>query len=114
MNSVYRFPWMVLFFSVFFLCLAQNSVAGEASQPNEYREVILEIIAKCDKKQYLKNSRSYHLRCCASKATAKAIYLRGNQERLINEMTAANIPLKAYRVERFVNSHFAANMYSKR
>jgi hypothetical protein len=66
-----------------------------------------------DALECLKNSRSFHLRCCAEKAAGKAAFLRRNQDRLVEEMMAEKLPLKAYKVQRFVNARYSNYMHSK-
>jgi hypothetical protein len=105
---------MVVFLCVCFLCLAQVPAKADVVQRAEYTMAINDIIVKCSKKQCLKNSRSFQLRCCAEKAAGKADFLRRNQDRLVEEMMAEKLPLKAYKVERFVNARYSNAMHSKR
>lgn len=114
MRSINTFSWMVVFFSAFLLCLTQASALAEVAERADYAMAIDEIIVKCTKKLCLKDSRSAHLRCCAGKAASKAKFLRRNQDRLVEEMMAEKLPLKTYKVERFVNAKFSNYLHSKR
>jgi len=114
MRSISTFSWMVVFLCACFLFLAQAPAGAEAVQRADYTMAINDVIVKCSKKQCLKNSRSFHLRCCAEKAAGKAAFLRRNQDRLVEEMMAEKLPLKAYKVQRFVNARYSNYMHSKR
>lgn len=114
MRSINIFSRMIVFLCACFLCLAQATASADVVQGNDYTMAINDIIVKCSKKQCLNDSRSLHLRCCAVKAAGKADFLRRNQDRLVEEMVAEKLPLKAYQVERFVNARYSNYMHSKR
>ena len=114
MRSTDRFIWMSLFFSVFFFYLAQSWAAEKVAARTDYVAAVDTIIVKCEKKQCLQRSRSNHLRCYADKAAAKARFLRRHQTDLVEKMVISKIPLKPYRIERFVNEQYAASVYTAR
>lgn len=78
-----------------------------------YDAAIKSIAANCEKKECLGESRSAHLRRCADAAAKKAEYLRHNKQRLIEAMTAEELPLKRYRVERYVNMSLSDDLQAK-
>ena len=72
-----------------------------------YAMAVEAIIANCEKKKNLKDSRSNHLRRCADTAASKVEFLRRYKERLLEGMMTENLPLKRYQVERYVNARFS-------
>ena len=72
-----------------------------------YAMAVEAIITTAKKKKCLKDSRSTHLRRCAGTAASKVEFLRRYKERLIEGMMAENLPLKRYKVERYINARFS-------
>lgn len=88
-------------------CLKPASAMANGDEQAYYATAIETIIVNCEKKQCLHTSRSSHLRRCAETAACKADYLRHHKQRLVEGMMAENLPLKRYKVERYVNARFA-------
>lgn len=99
---------MMAFFSMTLSTIVQpvSAMAGGDEQ-TYYTTAIEAIIVNCESKQCLKESRSNHLRRCAEKAASKAQYLRRHKNGLVEAMVAEKLPLKRYRVERYVNAKFS-------
>lgn len=96
------------------VALAQPVQATHTGSQQAYYESAIQSIAdNCEKKKCLGESRSAKLRCCAETAAKKASFLRRNRQRLIEAMMAAEVPLKRYRVERFVNMSFSDHLQAK-
>jgi hypothetical protein len=56
------------------------------------------------------NSRSKNLRSCSRLAVLKAIFLSANREKLISEMAASGVAMKAYKVDYYLNKRFYENL----
>ena len=96
----------VLFSITLYPCLKPASATANGEEQAYYAMAVEAIIANCEKKKCLKASRSSHLRHCAGTAASKSQFLRHYKERLIKGMMAENLPLKRYKVERYVNTRF--------
>ena len=105
---------MAIVISMTGTALAQTALAtGADSQQAYYEAAIQSIVDNCEKKECLGASRSANLRRCAQTAAQKAEFLKRNQQRLIEAMMAEELPLKRYRVERYVNMHFSDHLQAK-
>lgn len=114
MRSINTFFLIAVLFSVAFHPYLKPALATAGADQQAYYAMTVEaIITNCDKKKCLKTSRSGHLRRCAGTATSKAEYLRRYKEHLIEGMMTENLPIKRYKVERYVNSRFARYIQSK-
>ena len=114
MRSTNTFSWTVVLFCACVLGPAEAPARADVAQRADYTMAINDIIVKCSKKQCLKDSRSSRLRSCAAKAAGKADFLRHHQDRLVEEMMAEKLPLKAYKIQRFVNARYSNTVHSKR
>ena len=100
--------------SITVIAPVQPALATSAeSQQAYYEATIQSIVDNCEKKECLGESRSANLRRCAEVAAKKADYLRRNKQRLIEAMTAERVPMKRYRVERYVNMCFSDHRQTK-
>lgn len=114
MRRIIPFHWtMVVGLAVGLLGATPVPATATAADQAEYSMAINAIIDKCSKKQCLNRSRSVHLRRCAEKAAIKAAYLKRNQARLVEAMMAEKLPLKTYKIERFVNARFSTDLQLK-
>jgi hypothetical protein len=114
MRWINPLAWAVVGCAAGLLSVIPVAAATVAADQAEYTKAINAIIVNCSKKQCLNHSRSAHLRRCAEKASRKAAYLRRNQARLVEAMMAEKLPLKTYKIERFVNARFSTDLHSKR
>lgn len=97
---------VIISISSFCPCLKPASAIANVDDQAFYTKAIDAIIVNCEKKQCLHASRSSHLRHCAETAASKADFLRHHKQRLIEGMMAENLPLKQYKIERYVNARF--------
>ena len=97
---------VVISISSYCPCLKPASAMANGDDEAFYATAIDAIIVNCKKKQCLHTSRSSHLRHCAEKAACKADFLRHHKHRLVEGMVAQNLPLKQYKIERYLNARF--------
>ena len=105
---------IAVLFSIPFNPYVKPASAKASGDEQVYYAMAVEaIITSCEKKKCLKDSRSNHLRRCAETAASKVEFLRRYKERLIEGMMAENLPLKRYKVERYINARFTNHTHLK-
>ena len=103
----------IVFSITLYPCLKPASATANGDEQAYYAMAVEAIIANCEKKKCLKSSRSSHLRHCAGTAASKSQFLRHYKERLIKGMMVENLPLKRYKIERYVNTRFTNHIKLK-
>ena len=108
----------VLFFLVviYFLSFTISSVTADTStsiKRDLFAYLIDDCIRKCQAKIKLSESRSKNLRINAALSELKAQYFYENKYRLIEQILAADLPLKKYKVHHFINAAFFSYYESK-
>ena len=71
-----------------------------------YTDCLNSIISKCELKEFLKGSRSEHLRHSAQLSLQKADYFRAKRVELLEQMVRSDLRQKPYKVEYFLNCRF--------
>jgi hypothetical protein len=92
------------------MSLTISSVAGEnkniALKRDQFAHLIKDSMHKCQSKIKFRESRSKNLRRASAMAALKARYLLANKHKLIDQMLAADLPIKKYKVHHFLNAEF--------
>lgn len=83
-----------------------GAVAGDSPETTFYRKCIDRKISQCDCKKDLVASRSVHLRNDARISQMKVDFLKQNRAALLLEMQNAELEMKAYKVDYFLNRKF--------
>ena len=100
---VFLLVWMITFIGA----LPSTCISSDNEELTKfYRDFISSVISKCQAKKCLYKSRSENLRCCAAKASNKAVFLQKNKEMLISEMIKNDIGTKPYKIKYFLNTKF--------
>jgi len=91
--------------------LAIGQAAGENSDNaslRSYHEVVIDkLISNCKYKEaFMRDSRSENLRKAAAIGCLKAAYLKSHKEMLIENLIAAEIGKKPYKIQYYLNSKF--------
>lgn len=95
---------MMVFMS---LALTQAAIAEDGVDLEAYYSgVIDKLIAKCKYKTDMRYSKSKAIRDAAMLSCLKTTFYKQNKERLIQAMIQADIGLKRYKVNYFLNSKF--------
>lgn len=69
-------------------------------------------IAKCRKGASLRASRSANLRLKGHREASMALFLEAHRDQLVEEMLAADLKPKSYKVQRFLNDRFCRACYA--
>jgi len=69
-------------------------------------------ISCCQNKQFLRSSKSDSLRMKGHREASKAIFLKAHKNILIDEMVAAGLEPKPYKVDLFLNQEFCRSCYA--
>ena len=91
--------------------LAFGQAGGEMSDKaalSSYYEVVIDnIISHCENKEsFMRNSTSENLRRAASIGCLKAAFLKDHKDMLIEDLIAAGIGTKTYKIQHYLNSKF--------
>ena len=109
MHSKVLITCLIICFSVFNGQLNSTAFSGadHEKMANYYENCIDREIAKCESKlALLATSKSQHLKDYLSMIDQKIEFLKAEREVLIKEMLEAQLDLKHYKVEVFLNSRF--------
>ena len=71
-----------------------------------YNDYILKCISKSQSKTILQTSRSENLQSCGALSKQKVIFLKENQDMLVDEMIKNRIGMKPYKIEYYLNKRF--------
>lgn len=107
------FLTIIVTIMVLYPCVNAFSATGSGEEQAYYARVVESIIVKCEKKISLKDSRSANLCRCAEIAERKAKFIKDHKDQLIEGMMAEGLPLKTYKVERYINARFTHQNQSK-
>ncbi|MFZ7124767.1 MAG: hypothetical protein ACOWWM_01255 [Desulfobacterales bacterium] len=92
------------------LVIGSNALAADqanaAKNRAELEAMVDDCIAKCHVKAVYMNSESKSLRRTAALAVMKEAYFKTHRQQLVNEMLAAGIEPKGYRVVYHLNARF--------
>lgn len=91
--------------------LAIGQAAGEMSDKaalrSHYEVVIDKLISNCEYKEaLLRDSKSENLRNAAAIGCLKAAYFKDHKDMLIEDLIAAEIGTKPYKIQYYLNSNF--------
>ncbi len=92
---------------------AAGQVERETDLRSSYEKMFEDFVKKTESKVKMSGSKSKNLRRTAHISSLKTEYLKNHKNALIAEMIQNNIPLKNYRISRFLNDRFFTDYASK-
>ena len=105
----------VILFAVMFVWIspAVCQMNDESKLRSSYAGMFENCIKKFESKAKMSGSKSDNIRQAAYISSLKVKYFKKHKNLLIDEMMRSNLPLKAYRVQYFLNDRFFAYLASK-
>ena len=99
----------ILFGAVLVFALGGNSLANAADHlklKECYNDIIDDLIDKCKYKTQMRHSKSDVIRNAAMLSCLKITFYKKNRQALIQTMLDADIGIKRYKVEYYLNTQF--------
>jgi hypothetical protein len=102
---------LIFIFIAVGIFFAIGQVSGEVSEKvvmrSYYEAVIDELISNCEyKESFMSESRSEHLRQAAAIGCLKAAYFKSHKEVLLDDLVAAEIGKRTYKIHYNLNRKF--------